>query len=61
MGGYTIQKHDYLLRLRRFESQARGLHRMIDCDTYCIDIITQIGSVAGALQGVALGLVGQRL
>jgi len=61
MHGYSIDKDDYLVRLRKIEGQVRGLQRMIDDDTYCIDIITQIASVTGALHGVALGLVNQHL
>lgn len=61
MRGYTIDKEDYILRLRKIEGQVRGLQRMIEQDTYCIDIITQVGSVTGALQSVALGLVDQHL
>ena len=61
MRGYTLDKHDYLRRLRKIEGQVRGLQRMIDDDEYCIDIITQVGSVTGALHSVALGLVDQHL
>lgn len=61
MRGYSIDKDDYLVRLRKIEGQVRGLQRMIDDDTYCIDIITQIASVTGALHSVALGLVDQHL
>ena len=48
-----------LKRLRRIEGQVRGLQRMIDEDTYCIDVLTQISSVTKALQSVALGLLGE--
>lgn len=61
MRGYSIDKDDYLIRLRKIEGQVRGLQRMIEDDTYCIDIITQVGSITGALQSVALGLVDQHL
>lgn len=61
MRGYSIDKEDYLLRLRKIEGQVRGLQPMIDDDTYCIEIITQIASMTGALQSVALGLVDQHL
>ena len=38
MRGYSIDKEDYLLRLRKIEGQVRGLQRMIDDDdTYCIE------------------------
>ncbi len=57
MRGYTMQKDDYLKRLRRIEGQVRGLQRMIDEDTYCIDILTQISAATRALQSVSLGLL----
>jgi DNA-binding FrmR family transcriptional regulator len=43
--------------LRRIEGQVRGLQRMIDEDTYCIDVLTQIASVTRSLQSVGLGLL----
>ena len=61
MRGYTIGKDDYLKRLRRIEGQVRGLQRMIEEDTYCIDILTQVSSVNRALQSVAVGLVDEHL
>jgi DNA-binding FrmR family transcriptional regulator len=59
--GYTMDKDEYLKRLRRIEGQVRGLQRMVDEDEYCIDILTQIGAVTKALQGVAVGLVEDHL
>ena len=61
MRGYTMNKADYLNRLRRIEGQVRGLQRMIDEDEYCIDVLTQIASVSKALQGVGLGLLDEHL
>lgn len=61
MRGYTMNKDDYLNRLRRIEGQVRGLQRMLDGDEYCIDVLTQLSSVTAALQGVALGLVDEHL
>ena len=55
--GYSMQKADYLRRLRRIEGQVRGLQRMIEEDTYCIDVLTQINAVRAALDNVALGLL----
>ncbi|MEX0869164.1 MAG: metal-sensitive transcriptional regulator, partial [Nitriliruptoraceae bacterium] len=46
-----------LVRLRRIEGQVRGLHRMVEEDRYCIDVLTQISSVTRALQGVAVGML----
>jgi CsoR family transcriptional regulator, copper-sensing transcriptional repressor len=42
MRGYSISREDYLKRLRRIEGQIRGLQRMIEEDTYCIDVLTQV-------------------
>jgi DNA-binding FrmR family transcriptional regulator len=61
MRGYTMNRTDYLNRLRRIEGQVRGLQRMIDNDEYCIDVLTQLASVTAALQGVAIGLVDEHL
>ena len=59
--GYHDNKAAYLARLRRIEGQVRGLQRLVDEDTYCIDILTQVSAVNKALQGVAVGLVGDHL
>ena len=61
MAGYSLSKDDYLKRLRRIEGQVRGLQRMVDEDTYCIDVLTQISSVTKALQGVGIGLIDEHL
>ena len=61
MRGYTLEKDNYLNRLRRIEGQVRGLQRMIEDDRYCIDILTQISSATAALDAVALGLVDEHL
>jgi CsoR family transcriptional regulator, copper-sensing transcriptional repressor len=59
--GYTSNKEDYLRRLRRIEGQVRGLQKMVDEDTYCIDILTQVSAATRALQSVALGLMEDHL
>jgi CsoR family transcriptional regulator, copper-sensing transcriptional repressor len=61
MRGYTMNRTDYLNRLRKIEGQVRGLQRMIENDEYCIDVLTQVSSVTAALQGVAIGLVDEHL
>ena len=59
--GYISDKDRYLARLKRIEGQARGIHRMVDEEQYCIDILTQISAVTSALQNVALGLLDDHL
>ncbi|MGI9052645.1 MAG: metal-sensitive transcriptional regulator [Ilumatobacteraceae bacterium] len=59
--GYTMQKDDYLKRLRRIEGQIRGLQRMVTNDDYCIDVLTQVSAATKALQSVAVGLLDEHL
>lgn len=59
--GYISDKNRYLSRLKRIEGQARGIHRMIDEEQYCIDVLTQIAALTKALEGVGLGLLEDHL
>lgn len=61
MSGYSTNKDDHLKRLRRVEGQVRGLQRMVESDTYCIDVLTQVSAATKALQSVALGLLDDHL
>jgi DNA-binding FrmR family transcriptional regulator len=59
--GYSEDKDAVRKRLRRIEGQVRGLQRMVDEDSYCIDVLTQISAVTKALQAVALELLDDHL
>jgi CsoR family transcriptional regulator, copper-sensing transcriptional repressor len=59
--GYSMNKDDYGKRLRRIEGQVRGVQRMIDEDTYCIDVLTQVSAITKALQAVAVGLLDEHV
>jgi DNA-binding FrmR family transcriptional regulator len=59
--GYASGKQDYLRRLRKVEGQVRGLQKMIEADTWCPDVVIQVGSVTRALQEVAVGLLNEHL
>ncbi|MGI8815427.1 MAG: metal-sensitive transcriptional regulator [Pseudonocardia sp.] len=61
MPGYSDQKEAHLRRLRRIEGQVRGLHRMVDEDTYCIDVLTQVSAATRALQSFALELLSEHM
>jgi DNA-binding FrmR family transcriptional regulator len=61
MSGYTSGKQAYLNRLKRIEGQVRGLQRMVEEDTYCIDVLTQVSAVKKALETVALSLLDEHL
>ncbi|MDP8229712.1 MAG: metal-sensitive transcriptional regulator [Candidatus Gorgyraea atricola] len=43
---------EQLVPLKRIEGQVKGIQRMIDEKRYCVDIITQIHSIIGALYRV---------
>jgi DNA-binding FrmR family transcriptional regulator len=59
--GYLESKDAYLQRLRRIEGQVRGVARMVEEDTYCIDVLTQISAATKALESVALMLLEEHL
>jgi DNA-binding FrmR family transcriptional regulator len=59
--GYSADKQALQARLKRVEGQIRGLQRMVDEDTYCIDVLTQISAATKALQAVAVGLLEDHL
>lgn len=45
-------KEQTLNNLNRIEGQVRGLKRMIEADTYCIDVITQTQATKSAIAAV---------
>ena len=57
VNGYAQSKDNYLKRLRRIEGQVRGIARMVEEDTYCIDVLTQVSAATKALHAVSLGLL----
>ena len=61
MRGYSGHKEEVQRRLRRIEGQVRGIQRMVDDDSYCIDVLTQISAATRALQSVALELLDDHL
>jgi CsoR family transcriptional regulator, copper-sensing transcriptional repressor len=59
--GYADTKTAHLRRLARIEGQVRGIARMVEDDTYCIDVLTQVSAVTRALQAVSLGLLDEHI
>jgi len=49
--GYADDKKTVLARLKRIEGQVRGIHKMVEDDRYCIDVLQQISAATRALQG----------
>ena len=54
-------KSSHLARLKRIEGQVRGLHRMVEDEQYCIDILTQVSAVTKALESTALALLAEHM
>jgi DNA-binding FrmR family transcriptional regulator len=52
---------DDLGRLRKIEGQVQGVRRMIEDERYCIDILTQLHSVVGALKRVEENILARHL
>ncbi|MFW6128776.1 MAG: metal-sensitive transcriptional regulator [Candidatus Aminicenantaceae bacterium] len=50
-----------LVRLRRIEGQIRGVQKMIEEKRYCIDILTQLTSIEGALRSVGENILERHL
>ncbi|WP_281272289.1 metal-sensitive transcriptional regulator [Neobacillus piezotolerans] len=46
-------KNNLVTRLNRIEGQIRGIKGLIEKDTYCDDVITQISATQAALNSVA--------
>lgn len=54
-------KEKIIKQLKRIEGQVRGLQKMVDADTYCIDIITQTSAVKQSLSSVEDSLMANHL
>lgn len=59
--GYAANKQAHVTRLRRIEGQVRGLQRLVETDTYCIDVLTQVSAAKRALDAFALSLLEEHL
>lgn len=51
------QKQQLQNRLSRIEGQVRGIHRMIEEDRYCVDILNQVAAIQSAINKVSLALM----
>ena len=59
--GYASGKDDYLRRLRKIEGQVRGLQKMIEADTWCPAVVTQVATATSCSARVAVGLLHDHL
>lgn len=42
---------DLINRLSRIEGQVRGVKKMVESDSYCVDILMQVSAINAALNG----------
>ena len=56
----TTHKEE-ILRLKKIEGQVRGVQKMIQDGRYCIDILTQLSSVVGAIKSVEENIMDRHL
>ncbi|MDH4222505.1 MAG: metal-sensitive transcriptional regulator [candidate division Zixibacteria bacterium] len=52
MSDHTTTHSEELSALKKIEGQIQGIQRMIESKRYCIDILTQLSAVAGAIMRV---------
>lgn len=50
-----------IVRLKRIEGQIRGIQKMIQQKRYCIDILTQLSSIVGAIKSVEENILERHL
>lgn len=46
-----------LARLNKIEGQIKGIRKMVEDRRYCIDIVSQIKAVSGALEQIQMGVL----
>jgi len=56
-----MKNEDALKRLKIIEGHMRGVIRMVEGDTYCIDVIRQIQAVQAALNKVSAAILENHL
>jgi len=56
----TMHKEE-ILRLKKIEGQVRGVQKMIQDGRYCIDILTQLSSIVGAIKSVEGNIMDRHL
>lgn len=57
----TTTHSEEIVPLKRIEGQVRGIQKMIEEQRYCIDILTQISSVIGAIKRVEKNILDRHL
>jgi DNA-binding FrmR family transcriptional regulator len=53
--------NEEIVPLKRIEGQIRGIQKMIEEKRYCIDILTQLSSIVGAIRRVEENILNRHL
>ncbi|MFQ5921898.1 MAG: metal-sensitive transcriptional regulator [Anaerolineales bacterium] len=56
-----MEKQERVRRIRTIEGHIRGIERMLEEDSYCIDVIRQIQAVQSALTKVSVDVLDEHL
>lgn len=54
-------KEKMLTRLKKIEGQVAGIRRMVESETYCVEVLHQFSAVQGALAKAAQGILSAHL
>jgi DNA-binding FrmR family transcriptional regulator len=57
---FTFHREE-IPRLKRIEGQIRGIQKMIEDERYCVDILTQLSSIQGAIKSVEVNILERHL
>lgn len=52
---------DLINRLSRIEGQVRGVKKMVEADSYCVDILMQVSAINAALNSFNKVLLGNHI
>ncbi len=55
------EQKDLITRLNRIEGQIRGIRKMVENDTYCVDILTQVSAASAALNSFNKALLSNHI
>ena len=55
------KKKELINRLNRIEGQVRGVRKMVEESSYCVDVLTQVSAIQAALNGFNKVLLGDHI
>lgn len=61
MTKFKTTHEEEIVRLNRIAGQVRGIQKMIHDERYCVDILTQISSIQGAIKAVGENILERHL